>query len=97
MKVLIKPLITESSLAEAAKNRYSFVVNKAATKTEVKNAINKVFGVKVLKIQTITIRGKSYRTGRKMIMRKKADHKKAIVTIEKGKTIDLFEATKQDK
>jgi large subunit ribosomal protein L23 len=91
---LIKALISERSINEAAKNRYTFVVKKSANKTEIKKSVEKAFGVKVLKIATANMPGKNYRSGKKWVMRERPDGKKAIVSIQPGKTIDLFETTK---
>jgi large subunit ribosomal protein L23 len=95
--VLIKPLITEKALAEAAKKRYTFKVNLAATKPEIKRAVEKTFGVKVTAVQTAINHGKQYRTGKRWFVRKKADWKKAVVTIQPDKQIDLFEVTETTK
>lgn len=91
--LLIKPLITEKALAEAAKKRYTFKVVLAATKSDIKKAVEKTFGVQVIKVQTAIIHGKEYRTGKKWLTKKKSDWKKAVVTIKPDKQIDLFEVT----
>ena len=90
--MLLKPLISEKSLAEAGKKKYTFKVIRTATKPEIKTAVEKTFGVKVLGVQTITVPGKSYRSGKRWIIRKRGDWKKAIVAIGPDKQIDLFEA-----
>jgi large subunit ribosomal protein L23 len=91
---LIKALISERSINEAAKNRYTFVVKKTVNKIQIKSLVEKAFGVKVLSVATVNMPGKSYRSGKKWIMRERPDGKKAIVTVQPGKTIDLFETTK---
>lgn len=88
---IIKPVLTEKTIKDASAKKYTFVVAPGATKTDIKMEIEKTFGVKVLKVQTITLRGKTYRSGKRWIMRKKADGKKAMVTIHPDKKIDLFE------
>ena len=95
--IIIKPIISEKSLADAAKKRYTFRVVLKATKTDIKKAVEKAFGVSVIKIWTIKMRGKSYRSGKKWILREKSDWKKAIVAIKPDKQIDLFEVGKADK
>ncbi len=91
---LIRALISERTVGQATKNRYTFEVSRSDTKTDIKKMVEKAFGVKVLKVATATMRGKTYRTGKKWVLRKRSDKKKAIVTTEVGKTIDLFEITK---
>jgi large subunit ribosomal protein L23 len=90
--MLLKPLISEKSLAEAGKKKYTFKVIKTATKPEIKKAVEKAFGVKVLGVQTLTVPGKTYRSGKRWVMRQRGDWKKAIVAISPEKQIDLFEA-----
>ncbi len=93
--MLIKhPIISEKTMRLVGENRYTFAVDPKATKIDIKRVVERVFGHKVLKVQTITVSGKTYRTGRRWIMRRKSDWKKAIVTLEPGKQIDLFEVTK---
>ena len=90
--MLLKPIISEKSLSQAGKSKYTFKVARRATKPIIKMAVEKTFGVKVLGVQTLTVRGKSYRSGKRWIIRKRADWKKAIVAINPEKKIDLFEA-----
>lgn len=92
--ILTRALITERTISDAAKNSYTFVVSKLATKTDVKRSVESTFGVKVIKINTISRPGKSYRSGKKWIKRERPDGKKAIVTLKAGDKIDLFETTK---
>ena len=94
---LIKPLITEKSLAEAAKKRYSFKVSLNSTKPEIKKLVEKMFGVSVIKIQTAIVHGKTYRSGKKWLVKRKSDWKKATVSIKPDKQIDLFEVTETAK
>lgn len=88
----LKPLRTEKSLKLASIGRYVFVVDKQANKTEIKQAVEKTFKVNAIKVQTINIPGKKYRTGKKGLKGKRPDGKKAIVTVKSGQKIDLFEA-----
>jgi large subunit ribosomal protein L23 len=90
--MLIKPLISEKTLAMAKNKKYTFKVAKTATKPQIKRAVETTFGVKVFKVQTLTMPGKTYRSGRRWIIRSRGDWKKAIVTIQPDKQIDLFEA-----
>ncbi len=78
--IIIKPIITEKSNVEMQAGKYTFEVNKKATKVDVKRAIEKLFNVKVLKVNTINVSGKEKRVGRNI--GKTADWKKAIVSID---------------
>ncbi len=89
--MLLKPLITEKSMARAAKKQYAFVVSLADTKTDIKKSIEKSFGVKVLKVHTSIMPGHSYRTGKRGLKGQTSEWKKALVTIKPDQKIDLFE------
>ena len=78
--IIIKPIITEESNAGLQEGKYTFKVNKKATKVDIANAVEKLFEVKVLKVNTITVKGKEKRVGRNV--GKTSDWKKAIVTID---------------
>jgi large subunit ribosomal protein L23 len=89
--MLIKPIITEKSIKEASGGRYSFVTTTSMSKPEIKQWVEKLFGVNVIKIQTSIQHGKLYRSGRRQIFKRKSDWKKAIVTTKKDQKIKLFE------
>src|SRR5829696_3065628 len=96
---IIKPIISEKSYFEAKNaNRYTFIVARFATKTDVKNAIEKLFGVDVKKVFTANITGtktRNTRTRRQII---DASYKKARVLLAKGQSISIFEEkTDEDK
>ena len=78
--VIVRPVVTEKSSMAQAEGKYTFEVNKKATKVEVKNAVEKLFGVKVKEVRTITVKGKPKRQGAHE--GKTSDWKKAIVTID---------------
>ena len=78
--IIIKPIITEESNAGIQEGKYTFKVNKKATKVDVANAVEKLFGVKVLRVNTITVKGKEKRVG--VHQGRTSDWKKAIVTID---------------
>ena len=78
--IIIKPIITEESNAGVQEGKYTFKVNKKATKVDIANAVEKLFEVKVLKVNTINVKGKEKRVGRNV--GKTSDWKKAIVTID---------------
>ena len=79
-EIIIAPIITEKSNDEMQQGKYTFKVNKNATKVEIANAVEKLFEVKVLKVNTISVKGKSKRVGYNT--GKTSDWKKAIVTID---------------
>lgn len=79
-EIIIAPVITEKSNDELQQGKYTFRVNKNATKVEIANAVEKLFEVKVLKVNTMTVKGKSKRVG--YHVGKTSDWKKAIVTID---------------
>ena len=79
-EIIIAPVVTEKSNDELQQGKYTFKVNKNATKVEIAKAVEKLFEVKVLKVNTITVKGKEKRVGRNV--GKTSDWKKAIVTID---------------
>lgn len=87
-KVLIEPWITEKSHAGIQNNRYTFKINRTATKSQVKKAIEGVYKVKVEKITTVNIKPKKKFYGRHV--GKKSGFRKATVKLKKGDSIELF-------
>ena len=79
-EIIIAPVITEKSNDLIQEGKYTFKVNKNATKVEIANAVEKLFEVKVLKVNTISVKGKKKRVG--YHQGKTSDWKKAIVKIE---------------
>ena len=79
-EIIKAPIVTEKSSTELQDGKYTFEVNKKATKIEIANAVEKLFGVKVLKVNTISVKGKQKRVGAHTGMT--PDWKKAIVTID---------------
>ena len=89
--IIRRPVITEQSMADVADKKYVFIVDINANKTEIKAAVEAVFGVKVAKVNTVRMQGKVKRMGANPAG-KRADYKKAIVTLTAdSKTIELFE------
>lgn len=86
---MIQPILTEKSLREAAAGRYSFLVAKAATKTNIRTSIDTAFSVNVTRINTAIIPGKTRRSRTGRTLTTKAT-KKAIVTLKSGQTIEAF-------
>lgn len=78
--VIIKPCITEKSTIETEQGKYTFVVDRRATKTEIKKAVEQLFQVKVLKVNTLNYEGKEKRMG--VHTGRRADWKKAVIKID---------------
>ena len=88
--IIKRPIVTEASMDAMADKKYTFVVDKKSNKTEIKNAVEKIFGVKVASVNTMNMLGKKKRMGTNV--GKRADWKKAIVTLtDESKTIEFFE------
>ncbi|MDU4961545.1 MAG: 50S ribosomal protein L23 [Sporomusaceae bacterium] len=87
--VLIRPLITEKTTAMMQENKYTFIVPLKSTKVEVRQAVEQIFKVKVLAVNTIRVMGKVKRMGR--TAGKRPDFKKAIVKLAEGQRIEFFE------
>jgi large subunit ribosomal protein L23 len=89
LNIIIRPLITEQGMHFAnVKGAYSFEVNKKANKTQIRNAVEKIYSVKVSKVRTANHRGKYRRKGGSFGMT--ASWKKAVVFLEPDYHIDLF-------
>ena len=89
--IIKRPVITEQSMESVADKKYVFMVDINSNKTEIKAAVEAIFGVKVAKVNTVRMQGKVKRTGAYPAGRRPA-FKKAIVTLTAdSKTIELFE------
>ena len=89
--IILAPVLTEKGFDGIADKRYTFYVKKDANKTEIKLAIEKIFGVQVASVNTATCKGKLKRMGRNAGYT--PDRKKAIVTLKEGsKSIEFFES-----
>ncbi|RDG27199.1 50S ribosomal protein L23 [Lactiplantibacillus plantarum] len=92
--VILRPVVTESSMADLDDKRYTFDVNVQATKTQVKKAIEEIFDVKVVKVNVMNVKGKLKRQGRYAGYTKKRS--KAIVTLSSDSNeIKLFNDDQQ--
>ena len=88
--IIIAPVITEKSVAALSDKKYTFRVADGANKVEIAKAIETIFGVKVAKVNTISMKGKKRRMGR--YEGYTSDWKKAVVTLtEDSKTIEFFD------
>ncbi|MBW1602448.1 50S ribosomal protein L23 [Streptomyces sp. JJ66] len=86
--ILLKPVVSEKSYALLDENKYTFIVHPRANKTQIKQAVEAVFSVKVTGVNTINRQGKRKRT--RTGYGKRADTKRAIVTLAEGDRIDIF-------
>ncbi len=86
--VLVRPTISEKSVGMIEENKYTFWVNPAANKIEIKAAVEKMFKVQVEEVATMTVKGKEKRVGR--YMGRTPNRKKAIVTLKEGNKIEGF-------
>lgn len=94
--VLIRPIITEKSMDEAGRGRFSFAVMKYATKPEIKKAVEEQFKVNAISVQTLIMKGKSRRAGKRRMKVHMSSYKKAIVKLAQGQRIDLFEVPEKE-
>jgi large subunit ribosomal protein L23 len=88
--VIIRPIVSEKSYAGIEANRYTFLVSLDANKTEIKEAIQQIWNVRVLAVNTIKRKGKVKRT--RLGTGKRPDQKRAVVTLAAGDAIEIFEA-----
>ncbi|MEX2203339.1 MAG: 50S ribosomal protein L23 [Actinomycetota bacterium] len=90
--VIIRPVVSEKSYAGLDLNTYTFLVDKRANKTEIKEAIQEIWNVQVTSVRTLNRKGKTKR--RRFTVGKRADEKRAIVTLVEGDKIEIFETGK---
>ena len=90
--VILRPVVTEKSMADMAEKKYTFLVHPEANKAQIKEAVEKMFeGAKVKAVNTMNLEGKKKRRG--MVIGKTAKKKKAIVTLAAdSKEIEIFSA-----
>lgn len=89
--VIVRPIITEKTMAGIQNKKYTFEVAKKATKIDIARAVEELFGVKVSKVNTLHVRGQMRRQGR--FEGYTRSWKKAVVTLTEGsKTIEFFES-----
>jgi large subunit ribosomal protein L23 len=88
--VILRPVISEKSYEMLDENKYTFIVDPRANKTHIKQAVEKIFDVKVLSVNTMNRQGKRKRRG--LVVGKRPDTKRAIVTVAPGDRIELFDA-----
>lgn len=89
--VLKRPIISEKSIKEAEKRKFTFEVARDADKEMIKKAVENQFGVNVVSISTTFVKGRSIRTGKKRTVTPLSAMKKATVLLKEGQSISLFE------
>lgn len=87
--ILIRPIVTEKSTTLMEQGKYTFRVPLAATKIQIRQAVEQIFKVKVQAVNTMRYEGKLKRMGR--TQGRRSDWKKAVVTLKPGEAIELFE------
>lgn len=89
--ILVRPIVTEKSTTHLGSDQtYAFEVGLKANKVQVKRAIEQFYGVRVVNVRTLVVRGKVKRFGRKVS--KRSNWKKAYVTLADGQSINIYEA-----
>ena len=89
--IIIAPIVSEKSYALSEGGAYTFKVHPTATKPEIHDAVEAIFGVKVAKVNTLNRKGKRKRNRKTFGYGSRPDTKRAIVTLAEGQTIDLFQ------
>jgi large subunit ribosomal protein L23 len=88
--IVIRPVVSEKSYSTLDRNAYTFLVAPGANKTEIKEAIQQIWNVRVLSVNTMNRKGKVKRT--RLGSGRRPDQKRAVVTLAAGDTIEIFEA-----
>ena len=88
--VIIRPIVSEKSYSGLERNSYTFLVDPEANKTEIKEAVQQIWNVRVLNVNTMLRKGKRKRS--RMGYGKRPDQKRAVVTLASGDSIEIFEA-----
>lgn len=96
-KILIAPVISEKTSKDKDKNYYTFLVDPQARKHQIKEDVERVFGVSVKSVRTAALRGKPKRRGKRLQAVRTQDRKKAIVRLAEKDKIGLFETEKKKK
>ncbi|MDP9298369.1 MAG: 50S ribosomal protein L23 [Actinomycetota bacterium] len=90
--VVVRPVVSEKSYAGIERNTYTFVVRPDANKTEIKQAVQSIWDVRVVSVNTMNRRGKLKRRG--FTKGRRPDEKRAVVTLAEGDAIEIFEGGK---
>ena len=89
--VILRPVVSEKSYRQMDVNFYTFIVDPRANKIEIRKAVEQIFGVKVVNVNTVNRKGKRKRNRRTGVYSSKPDTKRAIVKLAENDRIDLFE------
>ncbi|MBL8776611.1 MAG: 50S ribosomal protein L23 [Acidimicrobiales bacterium] len=89
--VILEPVVSEKSYGLLEDNVYTFKVHTGASKPEIRDAVQAIFGVKVVKVNTLNRKGKRKRNRKSFTYGTRPDTKRALVTLAEGDSIDLFE------
>ena len=89
--VIIEPVVSEKSYGLLEENVYTFKVHPSASKPEIRDAVESIFGVRVVKVNTLNRKGKRKRNRRNFTYGKRPDQKRALVTLAEGDSIELFD------
>ena len=89
-EIIIRPIVSERSYSAMEENKYTFEVAKDAPKEEIRDAVEKIFNVHVVKVNTVNVKPKNKRV--RFVQGKTRTWKKAIVTIAEGESIEIFGA-----
>jgi large subunit ribosomal protein L23 len=89
--VIIKPVVSEKSYGLIDTNVYTFTVHPSASKPEIRDAVESIFGVRVTKVNTLNRKGKRKRNRRSFTFGSRPDSKRALVTLAEGDSIELFD------
>lgn len=95
--VLVRPVVTEKSMASQSLGKYVFFVNAKATKIDIQNAVEKMYSVHVTAVNMIPVRAKTRLVARGRSMTKRPAGVKAIVTLKKGETLDTQKISEEKK
>ncbi|MBU1130121.1 50S ribosomal protein L23 [Patescibacteria group bacterium] len=96
-KIILKPINTEKSLIDRSKDKYHFWVATKATKRQIFQAFLLLFSISPIKINTLKLKGKTKTNWKNRKTYTKTNRKKAIITLEKGKSLDLFSSKDKKK
>jgi large subunit ribosomal protein L23 len=93
-RIILRPIVTEKTMAQTEgaqrRNKYTFEVHAEANKTEIRRAVSALWNVEVVKVNTVTVRGKERRQSYRYRIGKTRKRKKAIVTLAEGQSIDVL-------
>lgn len=89
--IILRPVVSEKSYGLLDQGAYTFVVAPGTNKTQIRMAIEEIFGVQVVKVNTLNRPGKRKRNRKQPTFGKRADTKRAIVTLAEGQSIPIFE------